>query len=78
MEMFVFLLVIGCLLPAVGFLLVICSIPISHPGTSWDASWTEIKEAFGVMFHKRRFQAGLICIVVGLLILWYISWRIGF
>lgn len=71
-KMFIFLLVSGCLLPVLGLFLIIWSIPISHPGTSWNASWVEIKEAFGIMFHKRRFQAGLTCIVVGLLILWYI------
>lgn len=65
MPIFVFLVILGCLLPALGAILVISAIPI----TSWDASWGEIKEAFHVMFSNRRFQAGLACIAVGLLIL---------
>lgn len=72
MGMFIFLLTSGCLLPVFGFILIIASIPTSHPGTSWDASWAEIKEAFSIMFHNRRFQAGLICTAVGALILWFI------
>lgn len=75
--MYIFLVILGCLLVPFGILLVIWSIPASHPSTSWDASWAEIKDAFRVMFHKSRFQAGLICIIVGLLILWCMIWPIS-
>lgn len=65
MPIFVFLVILGCLLPVLGAILVISAIPI----TSWDASWGEIKEAFHIMFSKPRFQIGLICIILGLFIL---------
>lgn len=68
MAPFVVLLILGCLLVPVGFLLLLSSTPI----TSWDSSWSEIKDAFRIMVHRRRFQVGLICIVVGMLILWYL------
>lgn len=61
--MFVFLTVLGILLVAFGALTMITAIPC----TSWDSSWTGLKEAFYIMFHKRRFQVGLICFVVGFL-----------
>lgn len=68
MGLSVLLVCVGCMLPAVGALLILMSIPI----TSWDASWDEIKKAGSIMFHKRKFQVGLVCLVIGLLIILYI------
>ncbi len=68
MGTFVFLVCLGCMMPAVGSLLVCTSIP----PTSWDASWEEFKDAFNTIAHKRRFQAGSICIAVGMLIVFFI------
>jgi len=68
MVPFVGLLILGCLLIPFGSFLLLFSIPI----TSWDAPWAEIKDAFKIMVHRRRFQVGLICIVVGMLLLWYL------
>ena len=65
MGPFIALLCLGCMLSAIGALLMIMAIPF----TSWDAPWKEIKESFSVMVHRRSFQAGLICMAVGLLIL---------
>lgn len=58
------MIVLGCLLPAFGAILIISAIPM----TSWDVSWAEIKEAFHIMFSKPRFQIGLVCIILGLFI----------
>lgn len=77
MGLFIILLTSGCLLIPFGSFLLIRSIPASHPGASWDASWTEVKEAFSIMLHKRSFQVGLSCIIAGVLILWYIFWSIS-
>lgn len=63
--MFVFLTVLGTLLFAFGAMTMITAIPY----TSWDASWAEIKEAFHIMFRKRRFQVGSICFIVGFLVM---------
>lgn len=60
-----FMIVLGGLLAGFGPILIISAIPM----TSWDASWAEIKEAFHIMFSKPRFQIGLACLVLGLIIL---------
>lgn len=67
------LLCLGCALPAVGALLMIMAIPF----TSWSASWVEFKSAFHVMLHNRKFQVGIICIVIGIFIILYIFQKIS-
>ena len=56
---------LGCVLLAGGALSMLTAISF----VSWDASWNEIKRACGAMIHRRRFQVGLVCVAVGLLIL---------
>lgn len=67
MGWFIFLFTIGPLLFAFGALLTLSAIPASHPGTTWDATWAEMKEAFHILFHRRRFQVGLVSAIVGFL-----------
>lgn len=56
---------LGCLLIPGGALLMIVDIPVTSRGVSWN----EFKRACGIMIHRRRFQVGLVCVAVGLLIL---------
>lgn len=66
--LFVCMVVLGCLLPAFGAMLIFSAIPT----TSWDSSWAEIKEAFHIMFSKPRFQIGLVCFVLGVIVLLFL------
>lgn len=63
--MFVFLVIAGALLFGFGSIVMFTAIPF----TTWGTSWEELKEAFFVMIHKRRFQVSLICVIAGFLMM---------
>lgn len=61
--MFVFTIVAGGLLLSLGAILTIMNIV----PTSLDASWNEVKEAFRIMFDRPQFRIGVVCVVIGFL-----------